>query len=350
MSTKPRTSLKTLLPGFRHLICWLRYRNILNFGCQSLHVCQIELDNVVDLRLVHRLLADVDKQRTRKRVVSSGDNVFRTRQYRLLNFVLCPLNRNCFHASAVRSEVGVRDVTEGELVTFNTLDQHIVIFTGRVITAACFRFPADCLGEVIESSRVGSGTKQHYFFVGPFRTNLVPVCDPSLRPWFPDLLQLVHGHRSYPIVLRVNDHCDGVKSDGQLNELNTVRFSLGHFFREYRPGRIRHIDLAAHKFLEPAAGPGDTHGNVYSTAFFFLKLLRHRFGDRENGAGTIDLNYCGLAGSGPAAASAAGHSDSDEGQSCEHSYPLNGFKRGHSVLLTIRIMVGGACYIHLNSI
>src|SRR5688500_4299500 len=107
---------------------------------------------------------------------------------------MLPVDPDRFHSAAVRRNGSLMEIAERELVTFNSLDQHVVVFTRGVITPTGLRFSANCFRKIIEGSGVRTGAKKRDLFIGPFGSNLVPMRDLSLRVRFPNLLQLRDGH------------------------------------------------------------------------------------------------------------------------------------------------------------
>ena len=83
----------------------------------------------------------------------------------------------------------------------------------------------------------------------------------------------------------------------KLDVLDAVRFARLPLFVLDRPRGVADVDLAGGELLEAAAGAREADHRPH-IRMLVAKLLRHRFGDRIDGARTVDANRAGRRGAG----------------------------------------------------
>src|SRR5687768_8258113 len=101
-----------------------------------------------------------------------------------------------------------------------------------------------------------------YLTIGPFRPDLVPPRDLSLRAWLPHLLEVGDGHRRHPGVLRIHDDRKAVVGHRQLDVIDAGRLARVDFARPDWPGRVGNVDFIPAEFLKPAARSRGAHGDA----------------------------------------------------------------------------------------
>ncbi len=97
------------------------------------------------------------------------------------------------------------------------------------------------------------------------------------------------------VLLGIDDDGDGVERHGQLDEGDAGLAAHLHFLCEDGPRGIGNIDVAAAQLLEAAASAGQPDGHANRAALLGLKFLSDRFGDRKDGARTVDADHSRIA-------------------------------------------------------
>ena len=188
--------------------------------------------------------------------------------------------------------VGIAEVADGVHVAGHALHQHVVVFRRGEVAAAGLGLADDGFGEVVERARIGTGAEQLDRLVGPGRVDLVPAGDLALGRGLPHLLQLGHGGLLQAGVLGVDDHGECVVRHRQLEVLDAGGLAVFHFRLGDRARGVGDVGLVAAELLEAAARAGDADGD-FQALVGLLEFFGDRFGDRVDGAGTVDLDDLG---------------------------------------------------------
>ena len=165
-------------------------------------------------------------------------------------------------------DVGERQEAEREFVAGDALHEHVVVLAGGEVAAARAFLADDRLGEVVVGAGVHAGAEQVDLAVGPRRPHLVPARDLALRLRRPQPLQLVHGDRRRPRVLRVDDDGEPVVGDRQLDVFHARLLAGLDFGRPDRSRRVADVGFAAAELLESAARAGDADRRASSGLAF----------------------------------------------------------------------------------
>src|SRR5690606_36369804 len=146
--------------------------------------------------------------------------------------------------------VGIAEVPESVDVAGNALDQHVVVFAGGVVAAAGALFTVDHVGEVVEGTRVGTGTVEVDGRVGPLGPHLAPAGDDALGSRLPNLAEFVDGEGVDPIVFGVDQYREAVEGHRQFDVLDAVGGTGLVFRRLDGPGRVPDDGLPGAELLE----------------------------------------------------------------------------------------------------
>ncbi len=269
------------------LVVGIAQRHVLDFLGQLAAFLEIELDEFLDLGLVHRLGADVDEDRTRQRLIFAGHHGVDRRCHRL---ALGIDDLHGLQLALVLVVIGETEEAQRIVVARDALHQHVVVFRGGEIAAAGLGFAVDGFGEVVEGAGIGAGAEELERRIGPGRIDVLPLHDLALGGRLPHLLEFGHGQLIDERVLRVHHHGQGVESHRQLDILDAGLGAVFHFLLQDGARRVGNVGLTAAELLEAAAGTGNPHGNSDATLLGFLEVLGNRLGDGKHGRGAVDLD------------------------------------------------------------
>ncbi len=219
--------------------------------------------------------------------------------------------RHEFESIRVILVVGQAEVAQGIGVAYDTLNEHVVVFTGGKVRTARARFTYDCFGEIVVRAAVRARSVQHERSVRKSGTYLIPVIDRT--PRLPDASELRDGKALDPVVGRIGQHGQPVVCDRQFNEPNAVTFGQLELTRLDRPGRIIDVRLSTKEFGESSSRSAHAHGHAHSRMRSH-ELLCHGFRNRKYRARAVDLDRSGELSLGGFVAAAA--EDHRKGRCC----------------------------------
>src|SRR2546426_1619793 len=174
-----------MLQGDR--VSTLRQRYVLYLLDQAGRVFEIKFHVLSDFGpAVEALLAHIDEDRTRERLIAAVFDGFGRGQYR----AFAGVDGSRFQFLLVLDVIGETEVAQGIAVVGDTLNEHVIVFAGGKAAPAGFGIADDCFGEVIKSSGISAGTKKLQRTVRPFGSDLVPGRYFSLSRRFPHFLQV----------------------------------------------------------------------------------------------------------------------------------------------------------------
>ena len=248
----------------------------------------VVLDELLDFRTLGGLGIDVDEDRTGQRLIGAIDHGFHRRRDRAL--AGCR-NRHGCQFVLVLDVVGKTEVAQTADVTRDALHQHVVVFGRGEVATGGLGFAVDRLGEVFKRTGIRARAVELDRTIRPGRIDLLPGSDLALRGRFPDRLQFGGGHRLRPVVLRVDDDGQRVVGDGHLDVFDPGGLAVFHFLLGDRARGVGNIRFATAELLEAAAGTGNADRHADRILLRLLEIFGHRFGDRINGRGTINLDH-----------------------------------------------------------
>src|SRR3990170_8048325 len=267
---------------YNQLEVFIRDWHILYLFYQFCRMFEVEIHELLDLRLIHGLAIDVDKDRARQRLVCSAHYRFERRRDRRFPFLFH--YRNGLQLFGVFGIVGITEVTEGIDVAAYALDQDVIVLACSKIAPAGFGLANNGLGKVVKGAGIGACAEKVQRRIRPCRVYLVPLSYLTLSGWFPNLLEFSNGHALDPVVLWIYHYRKSVVCNGKFNILNACLLAYLHLLCEYRARGILNIGFAAAEFLEATTCSGDAYRYPYGPPLFLLKLLGNRLGYRIHGA------------------------------------------------------------------
>src|SRR6266496_3356233 len=168
----------------------LRQRYVLYLLDQAGRVFEIKFHVLSDFGpAIETLLAYVDEDRTRERLIAAIFDGFGGGQYR----TFAGIDRGRFQFLLVLDVIGETEIAQGIAVVGDTLNEHVIVFAGGKVAAAGFGLADDGFGKVIKSSRISARTKELQGAIRPFGSDLVPGRHFSLSRRFPHFLQVRYG-------------------------------------------------------------------------------------------------------------------------------------------------------------